>query len=95
MIKHVVMYKLKDPSTLGRQAVKDTLMSLKGKIEVLRSIEVGFDALASERSFDVCLICMFDNLADLQIYSDHPNHLPVRAFMKTATEKSVSCDYNI
>lgn len=94
MIRHVVLYKLKDPSAQGRQAVKDTLMSLQGKIEVLRSIEVGFDGLGSERSFDVCLVCTFDSLADLHVYAEHPIHLPVRAYMKTATEKSVSCDYN-
>lgn len=93
MVKHIVLYKLFDGSPENRKAVTDRLMSMRGKIEVLKEIETGHDFLASERSYDICLICSFLKREDLKEYAEHPLHLPVKQFMKTVTEKSVSVDF--
>ena len=95
MVKHVVLYKLHDSSAEGRKAVVDKLMSMKGKIDLLVDIETGTDFLASDRSFDVCLICTLKSREDLAAYAEHPLHLPVKAFMKTAVERAVSCDFDV
>lgn len=95
MVKHVVLYKLKDSSEESRKAVVDKLMSMKGKIDFLVDIEAGSDFLASERSFDVALVVTLPSREDLAVYAEHPVHLPVKAFMKTAVEKAVSCDYEV
>ena len=43
MVKHIVMYKLKDSSLENAQALKDKFISMKGKIEVLKEIDAGVD----------------------------------------------------
>jgi hypothetical protein len=53
VIKHIVSYKLKDSSLESRQETKNVLMSMNGKIEVIRDIKVGIDILSSERSYDI------------------------------------------
>ncbi len=95
MVKHVVLYKLYDSSEVSRKAVIDKLMSMKGKIDLLVDIEAGADFLASERSYDVCLVVTLKSREDLALYAEHPVHLPVKAFMKTAVEKAVSVDYEV
>ena len=93
MIKHVVMYQLQDSSEEAKDALVARFMSMQGKIDVLRSIEAGKDCLGSDRSFDVVLICTFDSLADMQIYKDHPVHLPVMQYVKSVVVKSHSVDF--
>ena len=75
MIKHIVSYKLKDSSLESRQETKNVLMSMNGKIEVIRDIKVGIDILSSERSYDIVLEMIFDNLDDLKTYKNHEYHL--------------------
>ena len=50
MIKHVVLYKLKDNTEESRNAVVEKFESMRGKIDVLRSIEAGKDKMGSGRS---------------------------------------------
>lgn len=95
MLKHIVLYKLIDNTLANRQILKDKLMSMQGNIAELKSIEVGFDVISSERSYDVALITTFDDLAALNIYVDHPFHQPVKKFMRTMYEKAVSVDFII
>ncbi|MDD4290751.1 MAG: Dabb family protein [Clostridia bacterium] len=95
MVKHVVLYKLIDGSEEGRKKVVDTLTSMRGKIDELVRIEAGSDFLNSDRSFDVALVCCFKDRDALRIYQTHPVHLPVKAFMKGAVERSVSVDFEI
>ncbi|MGN0796652.1 MAG: Dabb family protein [Christensenellales bacterium] len=93
MIKHVVMYQLQDSSEESKDALVARFMSMQGKIEVLKSIEAGKDCLGSERSFDVVLICTFDSLADMQVYKEHPVHVPVMQYVKSVVVKSHSVDF--
>ena len=93
MVKHIVMYKLKDPTEQNAIALQQKFLSMKGKIEVLKDIQSGVDVLRSDRSFDVVLICQFDSMADMEIYRTHEAHLPVMAYVKSVVECSKSVDY--
>jgi len=95
MVRHIVLYFLKDKSVESKEALKQKFLSMKGKIEVLRDIEVGIDFMASPRSADVSLTCLFDSKEDLAVYADHPVHLPVKQYVQQVVEKSISCDYEI
>lgn len=95
MVKHIVMYKLKDSSLENAQALKDKFMSMKGKIQVLKEIDAGVDVLKSARSFDVVLTCVFDSLEDMEIYKNHAVHIPVMEYVKSVVEVSHSVDYII
>lgn len=93
MIKHIVMYKLKDPTEQNKQQLVDKFLSMKGKIDVLVDINSGVDKVHSERSFDVVLECVFKSMQDLETYRVHPVHLPVMEYVKGVVEKSHSVDY--
>ncbi len=56
MIKHLVLFKLKDPASA--EETRDILLSMKGVVEQIREIEVGIDYAHTERSFDVALSVM-------------------------------------
>jgi len=43
MVKHIVMFKLKEKTAENMEAAVSTLRGLDGKIESLRFIEVGVD----------------------------------------------------
>ena len=95
MVRHIVLYFLKDKSPESKQALKEKFLSMKGKIDVLKDIEVGIDFMQSPRSADVSLTCLFDSKEDLAIYADHPVHIPVKQYVQQVVERSISCDYEI
>lgn len=82
MIKHVVLFKLKefeseDQKAVVRNKIKQALLALKDKIEVLKYMEVGNNYELITDSYDICLISHFETLSDLEIYRVHPEHLKV------------------
>ena len=92
MVKHIVMYKLKDPTLQNAEALRDKFMSMQGKIDVLREIWSGVDVLCAQRSFDVVLVCKFDSMDDMEVYRTHEVHMPIMEYVKSVVEKSHSVD---
>ncbi len=94
MITHIVLFKLKDPSAENVSKAKEMLLSMDGKLPMLRHLEVGIDVVRSERSYDVALFSRFDSLADLQAYQVHPYHADVvAAYMRANSSAVVTADY--
>lgn len=94
MITHIVLFRLKDKSGENLKKTAEILMSMKGKVDLLRHIEVGIDVLHSERSYDIALITKFDSMEDLNAYQDHPYHAGVvKKHMHEVRESSVAIDY--
>lgn len=94
MITHIVMFKLKDTSKANVEKTRDVLLSMKGKVDLLRYLEVGMDVLHSERSYDILLMTRFDCIDDLNAYQVHPYHVDVvKKHMHAVRETSVSVDY--
>lgn len=93
MVKHIVLFKLKDIAD-SKRAI-EALNSMKGQIKGLIDLEAGRDFLKSERSYDIALVCTLEDKEALQYYQDHPVHQPVKKLMAQIRESSVSCDYEI
>jgi hypothetical protein len=66
---------------------------MKGKIPLLRHLEVGMDVLHSERSYDIALITRFDSMDELKAYQIHPIHLGVAKYINSVKEASIAVDY--
>jgi hypothetical protein len=98
MIRHIVMFKLK-PEGSGevpdriKQEIRERLEGLPGKIDVIRSMEVGINVLRSERAFDLVLFSTFDSFNDLEKYRVHPEHIKVVEFIGRYREKTAAVDY--
>ena len=95
MIKHIVMFKLKNNSKENVEKVVNALKTLEGNIDVLRSAEVGVNFTVSERSYDIVLTTEFDNRDALNAYGPHPKHLPVVETVRSHCSGSVVVDYEI
>jgi hypothetical protein len=94
MITHIVLFKLADPTAENITATRNKLLSMDGKINLLRYIEVGTDVIRSERSYDISLTTRFDSLDDLKTYQIHPYHAgDVIPHMKSVCSSIVAVDY--
>lgn len=94
MITHIVFFKLSEPTADAVAQVRDKLLSMNGKIDLLRHLEAGADVIRSERSYDVALITRFDSLQDLQAYQVHPYHAgEVVPLMKSLCSSIIAVDY--
>ena len=100
MIKHIVMWKLKEEA-LGKtreenaKLLRERLESLPPKIEQIRGFEVGENFNPAPTAFDFCLYSVFDDEASLGTYQAHPAHVEVRDFIMSIVEKAVVVDYTI
>jgi len=90
MIKHIVIWKLKDQEQALE--MKKRLEALPHKIKEIQSLEVGINILPVN-DYDIALTVTFNNLDDLNTYQNHPDHLQVFAFVKQVAEKRVAVDY--
>lgn len=96
MIKHIVCFKLKNPTEEECRKAADVLLSMKGNVELLRDIQVGIDFLHSERSYDLILEVVLDSKEALDAYQEHPYHVNVvKKHMHAVRETSVAIDYEL
>lgn len=96
MIKHIVMWKLKDDNKAENAAkVKAVLEGLAGKIDGLTLIEVGIDFSATNVSGDVVLYSEFTSREALDAYQVHPAHQEAAAFVRSVVADRLMVDYEI
>ncbi len=94
MLKHIVCFKLKDNSLENCEKAKEVLLSMQGNVEMLRDIRVGIDVLHSDRSYDLILETVLDDMDALEAYQQHPYHVSVvKKHMHAVRETSVAIDY--
>tara|TARA_Y100001960_G_scaffold157168_1_gene165304 strand:- start:485 stop:754 length:270 start_codon:yes stop_codon:yes gene_type:complete len=89
------MFKLSEKTPENMECAVNSLRSLEGNIEVLKSIEVGTDFLESDRSYDIVLTAEFESREGLEIYGGHKNHLPVVKIMRSLCSSSAVVDYEM
>ena len=96
MIRHIVCFKLLDPTEENCNKARDVLLSMKGNVPLIRDIEVGVDFLHSDRSYDVVLQVVLDNEKALEDYQNDPYHVGVvKKHMHAVRKSSVAIDYYI
>ena len=96
MIKHVVCFKLSEPSKELLEKTKGILLSMKGNVPMLRDIEVGVDFLHSPRSYDIILIVTLDSKEDLDKYQNDPYHCDVvKRHMHSVASSSIALDWEL
>lgn len=81
MVKHVILWKLKEEFSATeketiKNGIKEGLESLQGKIPGLVDIKVNINGLSSSTA-DLMLDSTFEDEAALKGYSVHPEHVAV------------------
>lgn len=100
MIKHIVMWRLKESAhekdkAENARVIKEKLESLKGKIPGLRKLEVGIDFSGTESSSDIVLYSEFASRKALDAYQAHPEHKAVMPFIMEARTERRLVDYEV
>lgn len=93
MIKHIVLFKLKDNSPDKVKEAMDVLNGLKGKVEQIVELHIGQNVVTTPRSFDISLEATFQSLEDLQGYQVHPEHQKVIEYISGVREAQTVVDY--
>lgn len=99
MVKHIVMWKLKDEAhgndkATNARLIKEKLEALNGKIEGLLKLEVGIDFLGGG-NFDVVLYSKLSKKEDLDTYQNHPLHQALLPFVKEAVTERKAVDFEV
>lgn len=81
MVKHVILWKLKDGYTLEqasdiKRGIKEGLEGLQGRIPGLLDIKIHTQGLESS-NMDVMLDSSFEDEDALKAYASHPEHVAV------------------
>lgn len=93
MIKHVVCFKLKEPTPELLAKTKEILLSMEGNVPEVKGIYVGLDCLHSERSYDIILEVVVENMKALESYQNDPYHCGVvKKHMHAVRESSIAID---
>ena len=95
MIRHIVLFKIKDEYKDEIPQLVKNFYGMKGKIEGMLDLEAGADLLHSERSYDLALTTVFVSREALEAYQTHPAHLPVKKKMHEVRSSSVACDFEV
>lgn len=95
MVKHVILWQLKDELSDSEKAeiktgIKTGLEALKGKIPGLVDIRVEINPLASSNA-DVMLDSVFESEEALKGYAVHPEHVAVADGKVRPYTKTRSC----
>ena len=91
MIKHIVMWKLKNPNDAA--AFKARLDTCQGLVPGMRQFEVAVRTPGLEANCDVVLCSAFDDEAALKAYLEHPTHVEVSAVLGGLRESRSVLDY--
>ena len=75
MLRHVVLFKLKEDAPKGTLALlKDELGALSKSIPEIRAYDYGSDLGLRDGNFDLCLVAQFDDAEAFNRYVIHPDH---------------------
>ncbi|PCH69873.1 MAG: stress responsive protein [Bacteroidales bacterium] len=95
MIKHIAMFKFKAFDSAEEKEnyftrLKDAFNGLDERIPEIKFLQIGFDQLHSDTSFDFIVNVDIENMEALPLYANHPEHLKVASVVKEmATDRKV------
>ena len=94
MVKHIVMWKIKDTDDKQQNIDRmiNMLTSLVGKINGLVSMEMGHN-FNNSSEYDVVLYATFKNVNALKYYQNHPEHVKCKEFISGIQTGRVAADY--
>ncbi|MCC5915066.1 MAG: Dabb family protein [Balneolaceae bacterium] len=101
MIRHIVMWKLKDEAggatkEKNAQKLKLILEGLRTNIDEIKAVEVGIQINPDDKeALDVVLICDFETELDFKMYTRNPHHKKAIDFINEVAIKRYYVDYHV
>lgn len=98
MLKHIVMFKLKEraegsdrPTNI--KALQEKLEALPAQIKEITFFEVGINSIETGVAYDMVLVSEFESKEALFSYQKHPEHVLVANFVGKVCESRIVVDY--
>ena len=100
MIKHIVMWKLKDQAegadrTGNAARMKALLEGCRDIVPGIVEFEVALAQPGLEATYDVVLYSVFKDKWALDAYQDHPAHVAVKPFIAAVRAERQCMDYEV
>lgn len=100
MIKHIVMWKLKESAEgndkeENAKIIKAKIEKLKDQIDIIVDIELGINLVEDPSAYDIVLYSVFKDKDDLDKYATNPMHLEIVDFVKKVVDSRIVVDYEI
>jgi len=100
MIKHIVMWKLKEQAEGADRAanarkMKELLEACAGIVPGILKLEVGLAQPGLEATYDVVLYSEFASREALDAYQEHPQHQALKPFFGAVREGRQCMDYEV
>lgn len=100
MLKHIVMWKLKDHAEGADRAtnarkMKELLDACAGIVPGILKLEVAVAEPGLEATYDVVLYSEFTDKAALDAYQVHPQHAALKPFFGAVREARQCMDYTV
>jgi quinol monooxygenase YgiN len=92
-IRHVVMWELHDPASVGR--FREQLLSCAQLVPGQLGFEVGIRQDGLTATCHICLIATYRDLAALQAYQEHPHHQQVSVELAGLRRARQVLDYEV
>lgn len=98
MLKHIVMWKLKDHAEGADKAanaikMKALLDSCADIVPGIVKFEAAIAQPGLEATYDVVLYCEFESKAVLDAYQTHPTHVAIKPFFGAVRDARQCMDY--
>jgi hypothetical protein len=98
MVKHIVMWKLKDSAEGANKKenalkMKAALEGLKNKIKEIKFLEVGLSISDAPDFYDIVLTTEFKDLKDMAVYQKNPDHVKAAEYIGKVQQERKVVDY--
>ncbi|WP_119157568.1 Dabb family protein [Caldimonas tepidiphila] len=93
MIRHIVMWKLRDPAEAPR--FKELLDGCRGIVPGMLEFDVGLRTGGLEANMDVVLVSTFADAAALEAYLHHPKHKEAGTVLGGMRESRTVLDFEV
>lgn len=92
MVKHVVMWRLKDRA--DGPGLKKAIENMKGKVPSLVDVECGINYNPADAACDLILISVHNSREELDAYQDDPLHGEVKKLVGPAVTERYVVDFD-
>ena len=100
MVKHIVMWKIKDGEGRMTKAeimakIVSDLTGLKDRIPEIVELEVGPSLTAGDMHYDLGLIVTFKHFDDVVAYQHNPDHVKISEFISIVRTERATVDIEV
>ena len=100
MIKHIAMYKFKafeseEEKEKYYERLRKAFDGLDKRVPEIKFLQIGFDELQSEASFDFIVNVVLENIDYLSAYANHPEHLKAASVVREMMVDRKVIDYEL